>query len=152
MSTTSFGSSVLQTSADQRSPLGAIRETDDHESRWVYCQNTTGGTLPAKRLVSSQQNASNDRALAGAAGASALRSTLLGVTTLEVPAGHYFWARCGGTTTITSTGAVTAGQAALCAALGKVASSASPGAFLAIGHIVVGTAGADEDAVVWLDL
>ena len=154
MSTTSFGSSVLQTAATPQSPLGALRETADHSEQWVYCLNNSGGALAASVLV--KQVLGSARGTAVVAGAGTLKSVALGVTTMAVPQDHYFWARRRGAATLDLDGAASAGDALKCAASGE-ATPLTPGAITAadiaevIGHVEVAVGGAGTTTC-WLDL
>ena len=153
MSTTSFTSMIGQTSATPQSPLGAIRETEEHQNQWVYIYNATGGNIPAGTVLLSAQTAAKHRARTeGVAVAGTLRSRVLGVAQTAIPQDHYGWVQRRGTATVTADGAVTAGEAAVCAAGGEILSAAAPATdALAIGHVVVGTGGAGASTV-WLDL
>lgn len=152
MSTSSYGSSLTQTSATPQSPLGALREVDDHASQYIYCYNATGLALTPKQVVVSGQDASTPRAHASQlCGLDQIASTVLGVAELAVPAGHYFWAKRKGTALVDTPTATVAGRAAICEEDGEVDDSATPGAGKIIGHIVVGSAGAGE-ITIWLDL
>lgn len=157
MSTTSFGSALHQTAATPQSPLGAIREVEDHSEAWIYIFNATGGDIPAGTTLISAQTASKARArVEAAAGAGALKSRVLGIAQHVIPQDHYGWIKRRGLATAESSGAVTANQAVLCDASGDVRSIASGSVTAAdiaevIGHVVVGNASATT-CQVWLDL
>ena len=150
MSTTSFGSSLLQTSDMPQSAPGSIRETEDHAEAYVYVKNLTGSALAAGELVVSGQTASVPREAASSLAATGSpRSLVLGGAEFAVPAGYWFWAKKRGTFVGIRDVSATIGSAAIAADDGKVNNAASQQTGgTVIGHFV--TDGATP--TLWLDL
>lgn len=152
MSTTSFGSSLLQTSDMPQSAPGSIRETEDHAEAYVYVKNSTGSALAAGELVVSGQTASIPReAATSLAATGSPRAQVLGGAEFAVPSGHWFWAKKRGTFVGIRDVAATTGAVAVARDDGKVNDAPAAGAAeigTDIGYIVLGGA----TPTLWLDL
>lgn len=98
-------SATTEATSQQPGPVGQIREEQDVTygyRRLRLVKNNTGATIVAGSTVAFASGSSINVGLAAAA---ALKTTIAGITIVDIPAGYYGWAVCSGDCAAVSDGA-----------------------------------------------